>query len=264
MLGTNEVGSRVATHLFGLNGTIEVGKHPVGSLFGLKVNIDDVFGTVVAAIVVLVIFALGARAAKKSNGGVPSKLQLAFEVLIEQITELAESALGNQYKRFMGLAMTIFSFILISNWLGSLPAIMIRWHGSKYELMPPPTSDVNLPLAMAAIVIGWVTFESIRAKGIGGYVGHFAQPFKALFPINLIEEVIKPVTMTFRLFGNMFSGVLMVTVMTSLLPVFALPVGELIWKPFDMFIGVIQAFIFMLLTILYMGMALSHGHGDEH
>jgi F-type H+-transporting ATPase subunit a len=107
-----------------------------------------------------------------------------------------------------------------------------------------------------------VTFESIRAKGVGGYLGHFGKPYKALVPINLIEEIIKPVTMTFRLFGNMFSGVLMVTVMTSLLPIFALPVGELIWKPFDMFIGVIQAFIFMLLTILYMGAALSHG--DEH
>ena len=139
---------------------------------------------------------------------------------------------------------------------------MIRWHGEKYELLPPPSSDVNLPLAMAMTVIVWVTFESIRSRGIGGYAGHFFQPFKAMAPINLIEEIIKPVTMTFRLFGNMFSGLLMVMVMTTLLPIYALPFGEIIWKPFDMGIGVIQAFIFMLLTILYFGMAMSH-HDEE-
>jgi F-type H+-transporting ATPase subunit a len=260
--GALALGHTMAARFSALNVHIEVGHHPMVSLFGLKVNLDGLVGAVFAGVIVVTLFAFGARAAKRNGDGVPSKFQLAFEVLIEQIGELAESALGAQYKRFMGLAVTIFSFILFSNWIGSLPSIMIRWHGAKYELMPPPTSDVNLPLAMAVIVILWVTFESIRAKGVGGYLGHFGQPYKALVPINLIEEIIKPVTMTFRLFGNMFSGVLMVTVMTSLLPIFALPVGELIWKPFDMFIGVIQAFIFMLLTILYMGAALSHG--DEH
>ena len=244
-------------------GAIEVGHHPFAHLFGLTIDIDIVASSILAAAIVLGLFFAAANKAKK-NDGVPGKLQLSFEILIEQIGELAESAIGKKhYKRFMPLSLTIFLFILVSNWLGALPAIMVNIHDAEYELLPPPTSDVNLPLAMAMVVIVWVNFESIRARGIGGYAAHFFQPFKALAPINLIDEIIKPVTMTFRLFGNMFSGLLMIMVMTTLLPLYALPFGELIWKPFDMGIGVIQAFIFMLLTILYFGMAMSH-HEDEH
>ena len=251
---------------------IEVGHHPFAKLFGLTIDVDIVLSSLLSAAIVLGLFFAAARRAKK-NTGVPGKLQLAFEVLIEQVSELAESAIGKkQYKRFMPLALAIFMYVLVSNWLGALPSINFGIHeGTKflgitageYELLPPPTSDVNLPLAMALIVIVWVNIESIRARGIGGFFGHFFQPFKALAPINLIEEIIKPVTMTFRLFGNMFSGLLMVMVMTTLLPIYALPFGEIIWKPFDMGIGVIQAFIFMLLTILYFGMAMSH-HDEEH
>ncbi len=244
-------------------GAIEVGHHPFAHVFGQTIDIDIVASTLLAAAIVLGLFFAAANKAKK-NDGVPGKLQLSFEILIEQIGELAESAIGKKhYKRFMPLSLTLFLFILVCNWLGALPAIMVNIHGGEYELLPPPTSDVNLPLAMAMVVIIWVNFESIRARGIGGYAAHFFQPFKALAPINLIEEIIKPVTMTFRLFGNMFSGLLMIMVMTTLLPLYALPFGELIWKPFDMGIGVIQAFIFMLLTILYFGMAMSH-HDDEH
>jgi F-type H+-transporting ATPase subunit a len=244
-------------------GAIEVGHHPFADVFGQTIDIDIVASTLLAAAIVLGLFFAAANKAKK-NDGVPGKLQLSFEILIEQIGELAESAIGKKhYKRFMPLSLTLFLFILVCNWLGALPAIMVNIHGGEYELLPPPTSDVNLPLAMAMVVIVWVNFESIRARGIGGYAAHFFQPFKALAPINLIEEIIKPVTMTFRLFGNMFSGLLMIMVMTTLLPIYALPFGELIWKPFDMGIGVIQAFIFMLLTILYFGMAMSH-HDDEH
>jgi len=244
-------------------GEIEVGHHPFAHVFGLTIDIDIVASTLLAAGIVLGLFFTAAKKAKKSDG-VPGKLQLSFEILIEQIGELAESAIGKKhYKRFMPLSLTLFLFILVCNWLGALPAIMVNIDNATYELLPPPTSDVNLPLAMAMVVIVWVNFESIRARGIGGYAAHFFQPFKALAPINLIEEIIKPVTMTFRLFGNMFSGLLMIMVMTTLLPLYALPFGELIWKPFDMGIGVIQAFIFMLLTILYFGMAMSH-HEDEH
>ena len=246
--------------------TIEVGHHPYFTLPVIgKVYIDILASTLLAAFIVIALFSRAAKAAKKNGTGVPSKLQLAFEILIEQVSDMAKGSIGEKhYKRFIGLGATIFTFILVSNWLGALPSIMIRYHGEKYELLPPPTSDVNLPLAMAVVVVVWVNFESIRSRGIGGYFAHFTQPFKLMTPINLIEEVIKPVTMTFRLFGNLFSGILMVMVMTTLLPVYILPIGELIWKPFDMGIGVIQAFIFMLLTLLYMGMAMSHHSDEDH
>jgi F-type H+-transporting ATPase subunit a len=156
----------------------------------------------------------------------------------------------------------LFLFILISNWIGFIPSAMHP--GASGEILPAPTSDINLPLAMATLVIVWVHIESIRARGLKGYFGHYGQPFKALVPINVIEEITKPVTMTFRLFGNLFSGGLMIAVMTTLLPIYAIPFGEILWKPFDLGIGAIQAYIFMLLAVLYFGMATSHDEEHAH
>ena len=79
---------------------------------------------------------------------------------------------------------------------------------------------MNLPLAMALLVIIWVHVESFRARGFKGYFNHYRQPYAALAPINVIEEITKPITLTFRLFGNLFSGGLMIAVMTTLLPIY--------------------------------------------
>jgi F-type H+-transporting ATPase subunit a len=117
---------------------------------------------------------------------------------------------------------------------------------------------------MALFVIVWEHVESFRARGFRGYFRHYKEPYVALTPINVIEEITKPITLTFRLFGNLFSGGLMVAVMVSLLPIFVSPLGELIWKPFDLFIGLIQAYIFMLLTILYFAFATSNEGHEEH
>lgn len=231
---------------------IEVGDHvSTAKIFGLQVSLDIVWSSAIAAIIVL---GLGFAVSRNATKGVPGKLQLAYETIIEQIRDVTDSAIGPQGRRFVPVALMIFLFTLVCNWLEVLPD-----NGTKY--LPAPTGDVNLPLAMALMVIVWVHVESIRARGIKGYLSHYAQPYKALVPINIIEEITKPITLTFRLFGNIFSGGLMVVVMASLLPFYASFVGQMIWKPFDMAIGLIQAFIFALLTILYFGMAMSH---EEH
>jgi F-type H+-transporting ATPase subunit a len=112
------------------------------------------------------------------------------------------------------------------------------------------------------IVFVLVHVNSVKARGVKGYFKHYAQPYAALAPINIIEEITKPITMTFRLFGNIFSGVLMVSVIVTLIPPYLSWIGLAVWKPFDeIFIGAIQAFIFGLLTIMYLGMGMST---DEH
>jgi len=237
--------------------TIEVGTYPHWRLFGLTLDANVVVSTLVAAVVFLI---LGLLMRRKITDGVPGKLQLIYEIIVVDVVgNLAESAIGPKYKRFVPIGVTVFIFILICNWMSLLPTAMHP--GISTEILPPPTSDVNLPLAMALIVIVWVHIESFRARGIRGYFRHYKEPFLALSPINMIEEIIKPVTMTFRLFGNLFAGGIMILVITVLLQIQAVPIGEIIWKPFDMFIGAIQAYIFMLLTILYFGMAMSH---EEH
>jgi F-type H+-transporting ATPase subunit a len=182
-----------------------------------------------------------------------------WEILLEQVNDLADSAIGPKGRRFVPIAITLFLLILVANWIGFIPSAMHP--GVSGEILPAPTSDVNLPLAMALFVIVWVHIESFRARGIRGYFRHYKEPYLALTPINIIEEITKPITLTFRLFGNLFSGGLMVAVIVTLLPIFVSPLGEIIWKPFDLFIGLIQAYIFMLLTVLYFAFATSN---EEH
>ncbi len=105
----------------------------------------------------------------------------------------------------------------------------------------------------------WV--YGIRQQGVKGYFSHFLEPFPVLLPLNILEELIKPITLALRLFGNIFAGGIMLALI-GLLPVFVLWAPNLLWKAFDMFIGLIQAFIFALLTVLYFAMA-GAGHGDE-
>ncbi len=237
---------------------IHVGEHPVVHLLGLTIDTDIVTSTLLAMAIFLF---LGFRMRAKITDGVPGKLQLFWEILVEQVTDLATSAIGPKGRRFVPVGITMFLFILISNWIGFIPSAMQP--GISGEILPAPTSDVNLPLAMALLVIVWVHIESFKARGFRGYFRHYAQPYAALAPINVVEEITKPITMTFRLFGNLFSGGLMIAVMTTLLPIYVVPFGEIIWKPFDLGIGAIQAFIFMLLTILYFGMAMSHDESHD-
>ena len=237
--------------------TISVGVHPTVHLFGLVIDTDIVASTVLAMVIFLF---LGFRMRAKVTDGVPGKLQLFWEIIVEMVTDLAVSAMGPRGRRFVPIGVTLFLFILIANWIGFIPSAMHP--GASGEILPAPTGDVNLPLAMALLVIVWVHVESLKARGIKGYLKHYTQPYLALAPINVVEEITKPITLTFRLFGNLFSGGLMIAVMTTLLPIYVVPFGEIIWKPFDLGIGAIQAYIFMLLAVLYFGMATSHD--EEH
>ena len=226
---------------------ISVGDHAATAhVLGLTINLDVVWVTLFAAGVVLTLmFMLRSRI----TSGVPGKLQLFWETLIEQIYELIDSAIGPGGRKYAPLAVTIFLVLLICNWIEIIPS------GHNPEWFPAPPSDVNLPLAMALTVIALVHYSSIRARGIKGYVKHYFQPYPALFLINVIEEITKPITLTFRLFGNLFASVLMVTVITALIPIYAFGPFELVWKAFAMLIGAIQAFIFALLTIIYLSIA---------
>jgi len=218
----------------------------------MTVYMDVVWTTILAAAIVL---AFGLRMRAKATSGVPGKLQLTWELLVEQVTDLAQSAIGPEGVPFVGLGLTIGLFILVCNWIAFVPS-------GDPGFLAPPTGDVNLPLALALIVFFTVHYNSVKARGVRGYFKHYAQPYAALTPINIIEEITKPITLTFRLFGNIFSGVLMITVIVTLIPPFASWIGLMIWKPFDeLFIGAIQAFIFALLTIMYLGMGMAR---DAH
>ena len=241
-----------SNHFVLASGNITIGDHhSVWHVAGLTIYGDVVWTTLLAAAIVM---ALGLLMRRKVTSGVPGKLQLMWELLVEQISDLASSAIGPEGLPFVGMGLTIGLFILVCNWLAFIPS-------GDPGFIAPPTGDVNLPLALALIVFFTVHYNSVKARGIGGYFKHYAQPYAALTPINIIEEITKPITLTFRLFGNIFSGVLMISVIVTLIPPYLSWIGLAIWKPFDeLFIGAIQAFIFALLTIMYLGMAMSKDH----
>jgi F-type H+-transporting ATPase subunit a len=234
------------------SGNITIGDHHgVIHVAGLTIDLDVVWTTLIAAAIV---FGLGLLMRRKVTSGVPGKLQLFWEVLVEQVTDLASSAIGPEGIPFVGLGVTIFFFILVCNWLAFIPS-------GDPGFLAAPTGDVNLPLALALIVIFLVHYTSVKKLGRRSYFRHYVGDYKALTPINVIEEITKPITLTFRLFGNIFSGALMITVIVTLIPPYLSWIGLAIWKPFDeLFIGAIQAYIFGLLTIIYLGMGMAESH----
>ncbi len=222
---------------------ITPGEHIEWHLFGLTFNGDTITATLIAGAIILLI---GFLIRRKASVTQPTKLQLAFETVTEQVEKQVEDSMGVKTAPFVvPLAMTLFVFILIANWLAIIPT------GHHPEYAPPPASDVNLTYAMAVLVIGSMHVVGIRKKGLRGYYGHlFRKPY-ALIPLNIVEEIMKPITLALRLFGNIFAGTIMVALIAAM-PAFVLWLPDILWKLFDAFIGLIQAFIFSLLTVLYL------------
>lgn len=225
---------------------IQVGDHITRTWFGLTFNVDTIYTTLIAGAIVL---GLGLLMARSATHLVPGKLQLFFETVVEQVEDQVGMDLKERAPFVVPLAITIFVFILICNWLAVFPS------GHKPEYLPPPTADVNLTYALGLIVVIWSIVTGIRKRGLRSYLSHLKEPYIFLLPINVLEELIKPFTLALRLFGNIFAGTVMLLII-SIMPVYLLWFPNVAWKLFDLFIGVIQAFIFALLTILYFGTAI--------
>jgi F-type H+-transporting ATPase subunit a len=233
------------------SGGVQVGEHLQWHVLGLTINADTVISTAIAAAIVL---GFGLYLSAKSTAKVPSGLQLVFETVTDRVEREVESNMGIRTAPFVvPVAIALFFFILISNWLAVLPH---AWE----EYVRPPTSDVNLTFALALLVMILVWVTGIRVQG-RHYFRHFIEPYPLLLPLNIIEELVKPVTLALRLFGNILAGTVMVGVI-ALLPSVVSWAPTSAWKLFDLFIGVLQALIFALLTIIYFGMATG-GHEEE-
>jgi F-type H+-transporting ATPase subunit a len=233
---------------------IEVGHHETAKWFGLTVNTDTVYATAIAAVIVIAL-AFFLRA-KVTSSDVPNGVQLFFEAITVQMRNQIETTIGLRIAPFvLPLAVTLFVFILIANWLSVLP-VQYTKDGTTHELLKPPASDINFVLALALFV-----FVGYHAAGIWrrGILGHPVKLLKGhvafLAPINLVEEIAKPISLSLRLFGNMFAGGILVALI-ALFPPYIMWAPNAIWKSFDLFVGAIQAFIFALLTILYFSQSM--------
>jgi F-type H+-transporting ATPase subunit a len=220
----------------------------------MTVNTDTVYSTAIAAVIVIGL-AFFLRA-KVTSSGVPGGVQLFFEAITIQMRNQIETTIGLRIAPFvLPLAVTLFVFILVANWLSVLPVQYTDSSGT-HELLTPPASDINFVLALALFV-----FVSYHAAGIWrrGIIGHPLALMKGhvvfLAPINIVEEFAKPISLSLRLFGNIFAGGILVSLI-ALFPAWIMWLPNAIWKSFDLFVGAIQAFIFALLTILYFSQSM--------
>lgn len=261
------------------------GDPPNWHAFGMTFNAYTIWCTFIAgAIVILLGLLVRRQIVKSTEKNVPTKLQIIWETIVGQVQTQVEENLGRVHPYVVPLAVALFFFILICNWMELIPS-KVNEH-QTIEIFLAPTADPNLTYAMAILVILSVWVYGIRTRGARAYFkGFIGQsifpdnklvdiPIRAAFTfLNVLEEIIKPVTLALRLFGNILSGGIMLSLIAGLVAwqVGPAPVGgvlaffaDIIWKLFDMFIGLIQAFIFSLLTVLYFGMAGSGHGGDDH
>jgi F-type H+-transporting ATPase subunit a len=234
---------------------IEVGEHRTATWLGMTVNTDTVTSTAIAGVIVIAL-AFFLRA-KVTSTDVPGGVQLFWEAITIQMRNQIESAIGMRIAPFvLPLAVTIFVFILISNWLSVLPLQYKDHKGHTAELLTPAAGDINYVLALALFVFVCYNAAGVWRRGIIGHPiavlkGHVA----FLAPINLVEEIAKPISLSLRLFGNIFAGGILVALI-ALFPPWILWAPNAIWKAFDLFVGAIQAFIFSILTVLYFSQAM--------
>ena len=229
-------------------------------------NIDTMFFSVALGVLFLYFFS---KAAKQATAGVPSGLQNFVEWIVEYVdNSVKESFSGGNNPLIAPLALTIFVWIILMNVMDLVPVDYLPhlagMVGIPY-LKVVPTTDPNLTFAMALGVFALILYYSVKMKGLGGFMGELCfHPFpKFLMPFNLFLEgvslISKPISLALRLFGNMYAGE-MIFILIALLPLGVQWTLALPWAIFHILIVLLQAFIFMTLTIVYLSMAHEESH----
>lgn len=201
--------------------------------------------------------------AVRAISGVPGGLQNFVEMIVEFVEKLVKETFHGESNLIAPLALTIFVWVFLMNFLDLLPVdllpAILSWGGVEH-FRSVPTADPNMTFGLSIPVFALILFYNFKAKGLSGVVKEtFSKPFGIwLFPFNvifrIIEEIVKPLSLALRLFGNLFAGEL-IFILIALLPWWIQFIPGGIWSIFHILIIVLQAFIFMMLTIVYLSMA---------
>ncbi|PWI31802.1 F0F1 ATP synthase subunit A [Vibrio albus] len=227
-----------------------------------SINIDSMVISVLLGAGFLWLFS---RLAKNATSGVPGKLQCFVEILVEFVEDTVKDVFHGRSVLIAPLALTIFVWVFLMNLMDLIPVDFLPHAAGLmgiHYLRVVPTADVNITLSMALGVFGLILFYSFKIKGPVGFAKELTlQPFNhwAFIPINLILEgvtlISKPVSLGLRLFGNMYAGELIFILIAGLLPWWSQWVLSVPWAIFHILIITLQAFIFMVLTIVYLSQA---------
>jgi len=223
-------------------------------------HIDTIGWSVFLGLVFITLFR---SVAKKATTGVPGKLQCAVEMVIEFVDDSVKSTFHGKNPLIAPLSLTIFVWVLLMNSMDWVPVDLIpkifSLMGVEY-MKAVPTTDMNMTLGLALGVFILIIYYSIKIKGVGGFMKElYGQPFGhwSLYWLNFILEIVtllaRPLSLALRLFGNLYAGEL-IFLLIATLGFFQLPV-HFLWAAFHLLVIPLQAFIFMMLTIVYLSLA---------
>jgi F-type H+-transporting ATPase subunit a len=235
-------------------------------------HIDSLGWAVALGVLFLFLFRM---AAKKATSGQPGGLQNFVEVMVEFVDNSVKETFHGRNKVIAPLSLTIFCWVFLMNLMDLVPVDFLPqlFHLMGLEYMKVvPTTDVNVTLGMSLSVFFLIIYYSLKVKGVGGFLGELTlHPFSSdnlflkilLVPVNLLLEgvslIAKPISLALRLFGNLYAGEL-IFILIALLPFWAQWALSVPWAIFHILVITLQAFIFMMLTIVYLSMA----HEDSH
>jgi len=236
----------------------------------MALNVDSMFFSILLGVVFIWIFG---RAAKNASAGTPGKMQAFVEIVIDFIDSSVKDTFHGKSKLIAPLALTIFVWVFFMNLMDLIPVDWLPMVGQMIGvpyLKVVPTTDVNITFGMSIAVFFLVIFYTVKSKGVLGFVkemtlhpiapptkgaGLIAAPFIIAF--NFILETVallaKPLSLSLRLFGNMFAGEL-IFILIAMLGIWQLPL-HFAWAVFHVLIVTLQAFIFMMLTVVYLTLA---------
>ena len=221
----------------------EMGVREVAHVAGLTFNVETLYMTWLTMAVILLLAFLATRSLKL----VPSGWQNLIEMVITALHEQIDATMGERGRMLAPMMIALFLFLLVANWIGLVPTLS------------SPTNDLNTTLGLALLVVVMLHVLGLYFKGMG-YIKHFFQPVAPFVIINMIEEVAKPITLAFRLFGNILAGEILIIILLKLMPIW-MPVPSVIWLAFSIFVGGVQAFIFTMLSMAYLANGVKH---DDH
>jgi len=243
-------------------------------------HLDSVIFTVGLSLIFVLAFVLVAR---RATSGVPGKFQAAVEILVEAVDGTVKETYHGKSKLIAPLAITIFVLVFLMNLMDLLPVDLLPWATEQFgveHLRVVATADINTTLGMSITVFFLIWYVGLKEKGFLGFFGEwFTAPFHAhgvvgkiltAFPnllLRVIEEAVRPLSLSLRLFGNMYAGELIFVLIAGLTLEASLAhfstyiwgiaqfIGDAIWTLFHILIITLQAFIFGMLTIVYLSMA---------
>ena len=222
----------------------EIGVRETTRFLGFTFNTETILMTWLAMAIVIIVSCLAVRNLK----AVPTGCQNFIEIIVVWLHGQIDSMMGKRGRLLAPFIVSLFLFLLTSNLIGLIP------------MLASPTNDLNTTLGLALLVVVMVHCLGLYYKG-GHYIAHFFQPFAPFVVINMIEEIAKPITLAFRLFGNILAGEILIIVLLRLTAnPFVMTVPSVAWLGFSIFISCVHAVIFTMLSMAYLGNALKDNH----